>query len=513
MSINNWLLIDFKKVLEEAGNSLLTASAYDTAWVARVPSASNPGVSAFPEALRWLNLNQRTDGSWGEGGIPERIISTLSATIALKEFSNNDKDMQRVERGRRFVWQSLVALPEDSNSLPIGFELLLGTLLAEAEMVGLSLPPYLAARYASCREEKLKLLRQVPISQLAATSAIFSMEFLGDDLAHQAEKIVKNGHVGLSPSATAAALRYITDPQIKAEMYNYLQKTAIVEPTGLCWPNFTNFDNFEISWVLYNLVLCDYFSEPELKPQIQDCLEKLLANNTENGFGFSGGFPIADSDTTSMAYLALLKGGYHNLNLNLDKYWKDTHLVTYPLERDASVSANAHGLKFFLLKGDYDSAEILLDYLDKVRGIRPYWLDKWHVSPYYTTSHVILAAVESRPSMCATAIEWLENTQHFNGGWGCQGHSVEETAYALQSLVIYSEAVGWSEQRRFAVESGLAYLEKAYKPFAVFETPLWICKNRYAPKLVVRSAVLSAMLMARKVVESYSSNSGEKLYA
>lgn len=513
MLITNRLLADFKKVLEETGNSHLTASAYDTAWVARVPAATNPAVSAFPDALRWLNLNQRTDGSWGEGGIPERIISTLSATIALKEFGSPNKDEQRVERGRRFVWQSLVALPEDSSSLPIGFELLLGTLLAEAELVGLSLPPYLAARYASCREEKLKLLRQVPISQLAATSALFSMEFLGDELAHQAEKIVKNGNVGLSPSATAAVLRYVTDPQIRQEMYNYLENTAIADLTGTCWPNFTNFDNFEISWVLYNLFLCDYIPEPKLQAQIQRCLEKLLDNNTEKGFGFSSSFPVADSDTTAMAYLALVMGGYQHLDLNLDRYWKDTHLVTYPLERDASVSANTHGLKFFLAKGDYASAEILLDFLDKVRGARPYWLDKWHVSPYYTTSHVILAAATARPLMCAATIEWLINTQQFNGGWGCQGVTEEETAYVLQALVAYSEVKGWNEERKLAVETGLQYLEKAYKPFAAFDTPLWICKNRYAPKLIVRSAVLSAMLMSQKAISSYSSSSGEKLYA
>jgi len=512
--MNNWLLLDFKKVLEEAGNSHLTPSAYDTAWVARVPSSSNPRLSAFPEALRWLTLNQRTDGSWGEGGIPERIISTLAATIALKEFAIHNKDGQQAERGRRFVWQSLLALPEDSNSLPIGFELLLGTLLSEAEKVGLCLPPYLAARYASCREEKLKLLRHVPISQLAATSALFSLEFLGDDLAHQAEKIVKNGNVGLSPSATAAALRYVTNPAIKEEMYNYLQKAAMIEKTGSCWPNFTDFDNFEISWVLYNLLLCDYFPEPKLKAQVERCLEKLLANNTENGLGFSGGFPVADSDTTSMAYLALLTGGYHHLNLNLDKYWKDNHLVTYPFERDASVSANTHGLKFYLAKGDYQSAKILLDYLDKIRGDRPYWLDKWHVSPYYTTSHVILAAACARPAICDDAIEWLVNTQHLNGGWGCQGVTAEETAYALQALVAYSEVQGGDLQIKLAIEAGLEYLEKVYKPFAVFDTPLWICKNRYAPKLIVRSAVLSAILMSQKLISSYSIvRSGEKLYA
>ncbi|MEX2430977.1 MAG: hypothetical protein WD645_03555, partial [Dehalococcoidia bacterium] len=43
----------------------IAATAYDTAWVASVPSAKDPRQPRFPLALLWLRSHQHADGSWG----------------------------------------------------------------------------------------------------------------------------------------------------------------------------------------------------------------------------------------------------------------------------------------------------------------------------------------------------------------------------------------------------------------------------------------------------------------
>lgn len=76
----------------------LSVSAYDTAWVAMVPSPNSSEVPCFPECVNWLLENQHPDGSWGLNHhhpllIKDALSSTLASILALKRWKIGDKQM------------------------------------------------------------------------------------------------------------------------------------------------------------------------------------------------------------------------------------------------------------------------------------------------------------------------------------------------------------------------------------------------------------------------------------
>jgi len=148
----------------------------------------------------------------------------------------------------------------------------------------------------------------------------------------------------------------------------------------------------------------------------------------------------------------------------------------------------------------------LVDYLMEQQIDQLYWLDKWHISPYYATAHVLLVLQELPPAQAARiqprleqAQEWLRQTQNADGSWGFYGAPTpEESAYALLAL-----ASGRSGQRTAPDEQQCAaaihYLNRATERALPGGNgqfpPLWIDKCLYTPTLVVQ-AVIEAARMA-----------------
>nr|XP_021842424.1 ent-kaur-16-ene synthase, chloroplastic-like [Spinacia oleracea] len=69
----------------------LSVSAYDTAWVAMVPSPATPNTPCFPgRSVDWILENQLCDGSWGlldyrdASLVKDSLSSTLACVLALK---------------------------------------------------------------------------------------------------------------------------------------------------------------------------------------------------------------------------------------------------------------------------------------------------------------------------------------------------------------------------------------------------------------------------------------------
>ena len=63
-----------------------TPSAYDTAWVARIPAVDGSEQPQFPQTLEWILQNQLKDGSWGEEFYflaYDRLLATLACIITL----------------------------------------------------------------------------------------------------------------------------------------------------------------------------------------------------------------------------------------------------------------------------------------------------------------------------------------------------------------------------------------------------------------------------------------------
>jgi hypothetical protein len=79
------LVEEARRLLASLRDGEMSATAYDTAWVARVPDPILPDRPLYPAAYDWVLRNQHPDGSWGSA-VPfphDRVISTLAALITL----------------------------------------------------------------------------------------------------------------------------------------------------------------------------------------------------------------------------------------------------------------------------------------------------------------------------------------------------------------------------------------------------------------------------------------------
>ena len=124
--------------IAELGSNIVTASAYDTAWVAAVPDTD--GTPRFPAALEWLRRHQHADGSWGSPWpyYHDRLMCTLRAVLTLHEWGQA-ADQERIAHGVDYLRTHTTALAADPWEL-VGFELIFPTLLVTAWQRGLDVP-------------------------------------------------------------------------------------------------------------------------------------------------------------------------------------------------------------------------------------------------------------------------------------------------------------------------------------------------------------------------------------
>ena len=145
-------------------------------------------------------------------------------------------------------------------------------------------------------------------------------------------------------------------------------------------------------------------------------------------------------------------------------------------------------------KGYEDAVEKTVRFLKRtMRG--DHWVDKWHISPYYTTGHAIAALIDVEEGCVERAIDWMLNTQHESGAWGYNGGTVEETAYALQALLTYHRHVERIDP--IPILRGMYALDALMLTDHLEE--LWVAKGLYCPINVVRSAALTVLYHKRSI--------------
>ena len=490
--------IAIQELLREIGEGKMSSLAYDTAWVARLvkidPTLSN-------RALDWICINQLPDGSWGTERpfyYHDRVISTLAAIIAL----NNGKrghDRYQIERGKvaleRIMSGATSGLQNDPNGATVGFEMIAPMLTTEAEKLGIisNQSTRILGRLAAARQKKLAFLQGRRINRYL--TAAFSAEMTGLDGLEKLDvpKLKEaNGSVGHSPSATSFYLLSI-DAHDKDSLA-YLNRIANSDG-GI--PNLVPFDIFETAWTIWNLSLVNTWSA-EIKALIRPHLDYLSTCwKTGQGVGLSKAYDIPDGDDTACVYQLLANAGYNPDIESVLSFEEADHFRTYHLEADSSNSVASHVLGALRLAGrqlDDPSLQKSLAYLKKT-AVQSYWLDKWHLSPYYTTSHVIIACSGFADELVKPSVEWLLATQYEDGSWGQYFSTAEETAYSLQALCVWMRSnrnACVPFERIHRAENWLA--EHTEPPYP----PLWIGKGLYCPELVVRSAILSALRMVRE---------------
>jgi halimadienyl-diphosphate synthase len=125
------------ELLQKIGpGTQISASAYDTAWVARLKDIDK---DLSEQALGWLRKNQLPDGSWGAQTplyYHDRVVCTLSVILALAQVGEA-QDQDRISRGTGFLDTAFNTLSNDPAGETIAFELIVPALLAETEQLGI----------------------------------------------------------------------------------------------------------------------------------------------------------------------------------------------------------------------------------------------------------------------------------------------------------------------------------------------------------------------------------------
>jgi halimadienyl-diphosphate synthase len=484
-----------QQILQEIGPGKMSSVAYDTAWVARLGEIDS---ELSNQALNWLCENQLPDGSWGAKSpfyYHDRVISTLAAMVALTHRGRRSSDHAKIEKGllalERITDGATHGLQADPNGATVGFEMIVPTLVVEAEKLGIlkQQSNRILGRLQQLRTKKLEMIKGHKINKYITPS--FSIEMVGaegKELLELDKLQEQNGSIANSPSATAFYCSYVK-PGDQAAL-SYL-RNCVLDDGGA--PDFSPIDIFEVAWTLWNLKLIPNLEETTMalfKPHLD-----FLYNswNLGLGIGTASNGTIKDGDDTGLAFEVLSFFGY---KMDIDailKYEEDSHFRCFSLEANPSLSANIHVLGALRQAGfekSHKSVRKVLEFLKLARQAEGYWFDKWHTSPYYTTSHAIMSVQTYDDDLCREAIAWILKTQNPDGSWGSYDFATaEETAYAIQALTSWQKYTGHPLQKQ--IEHGIGWLKQnSDLPYP----SLWIGKGLYMPNMVVRSAIASALL-------------------
>ncbi|MBN1890872.1 MAG: hypothetical protein JW850_22950 [Thermoflexales bacterium] len=475
---------DICQLLKDIGQGTMMSTAYDTAWVARL------GGEMGEQALDWLREHQLADGGWGTRHITyhhDRVICTLAAMTALAQRGHATNDHIRWQRALAMLEAAITGLHSDPAAT-VGFEMIVPTLLAEAQALGITLRGNsILHRLVSSRTAKLSTLPGQLINRFVTMA--HSAEMAGSDglqLLDVQNLQEVNGSIAYSPSATAFFVLNVQAGNQAATKY----LAGIIDNNGGV-PNVAPFDMFERGWTLWNLAIIAHLDDDVLamcQPHL-DFMEK--AWRPMKGIGFAAGYTPTDGDDTGMVYETLARFGRAPDLAAVLSYEESDHYRCFALEANPSISANIHILGALQQAGlsiQHGPFRKIIEFLRRTQTARLFWFDKWHASPYYTTAHAIITLAGCDADTINDAAYWILETQNQEGSWGYYIPTAEETAYCLQALAIWKRHDG--QVPTDVLKRGAVWLADHIEPPY---PPLWIGKCLYCPVLVVRSAILSAL--------------------
>ncbi|MQY06061.1 Ent-copalyl diphosphate synthase [Actinomadura sp. RB68] len=473
-----------------------------------------PWLTGHDRRVAYLLRTQRPDGGWGAPEAGYALVPTLSATEALLSVLHADPGgapavVAAADAGLERLTGLLPGAGRSRLPDMPAIELIVPSLITLIGRHLLAPPPGLEHRRdlvlplpAGMDNAKLAMIRAMLASgAVVPQKLLHALEIVGDTargLPHVRPEAT--GTIGASPAATAAWLgdRPPADPSDPARWHLETVASWHDGPVPVGYP----LTVFERGWVLAWLARAGipFTTPPEL-------VLSLTAPLGPAGTSAAAGLP-ADADTTAGALYALaLLGAPHSPDA-LWEYETPTHFCTWAGEDGFSLTTNAHVLEAFgqylesvgrdRLKEEtarrYDATiRKVGDWLCEQQHQDGSWTDRWHASPYYATACCVFALDRFGGGAYTAAVQrarrWVLDTQHPDGSWGRWGGTAEETAYAVQILLLTSSSSG-DEPVRAALRAA-DLLSSALTGDAADEPPaLWHDKDLYHPTAIVRAAVL-----------------------
>jgi halimadienyl-diphosphate synthase len=497
-------------------------SVYESSWVALARDPTQPSRLAFPDTFAWILERQRPDGGWGPSG-PYSFLPTMTALLAVLSHPHGASAYQRViATGSSYLQATLAQHALAGISTPF-IELLAPMVAEKLHALDLELP---YADLESLRSRGIERRARLPAQALYHTHStlIHALEAFGPNVDYQRLRALraKEGGYGASPAATASVLLHAPDwDQPAADWLASLTRRVEGRRTG-GMPAAHPLDIFEVAWTIHFLMQGGY--PLTLRDRaIAAMAAWLRASMTPAGVSMARSRALPeDGDDTAMALAALNDLGIPTSLDPLCAFEADGHYVSYHGESSSSLSANAHALEALLsvtpARGQAGAGRIgtTITYLLERRAPEGFWIDKWHISPYYATLACVHAlARTSHPvaqhSLRAT-LAWIAQTQRLDGGWGHTSSSVEETAYALLITASTRRAFAPLASVSMPAKSPLArmvtrgrrYLQRHMDDLAHPDRlpPMWVDKDLYAPPRIIRAAVLAALRISAQASQS-----------
>ena len=414
---------------EEFGNGQGSVVAYETAWVARLKSTTQPVCPLFPKALEWLRNNQLTDGSWGTEypySIFDRLISTLITIICLKQW-NFEEDRDRLEKGLSFMRKELFHL-EKLNSMrdkmTVGFEYILPKLISEAYDFGIDLRESEKITALLLKETEKKMNKiDYAIKMNVKGPWLYNLEGLNLHSIKEMKSLINPDTclINCSYSATAYAIYRGVICESSKECLGH---TIDANDGGI--PTSYQMKVFDLSWSIAYLIWAGVdVNHSAFGPHL-DFLEKLWIK--EKGMLSAVGSDVLTPDADDIAMTAYVLSADNRIKgidslKSLLSFYREDYFITWEAETNPSFSVNIHAM---IAMKNYQDEESLV----RIRSETYKWLkkcleekclkihDKWHSSHYYLISRALIAIEYIDFEMSKTIFEYLFNSQRKDGGWG-----------------------------------------------------------------------------------------------
>ncbi len=491
-------------VYDSLGGGGTNSVPYNTAWVARV--ANPEGEPEFPDSLDWLVASQRDDGSWGSVIFQEydRITNTLAAAIALKQW---DHDREAVTRAEAYIRGAVEGL-EGKLELR-GSDHLVAMLMEEARQVGLDIPYhksphrmmsywkrlYLSYAYASS-DHALSWLSEV-LGRTAAQRRMVRRTQMGD------------GSLSSDTATTAASLVFESNPRLDHSYYARLRFLREYSSPSGGMPHLGDCEPFEKAYNLYSLM----WVLPRPQTFFDEAMKLYRENWTPEGLPFSNHFNAPDLDNTAMFYRVLAEIGHEPDPHSLDNFWKGEYWIVYQNHDGPYIGPNLHTLEALAVSTHPDRDHLIdatLRYLKRIIIDGDHFMDEWHLSFAYPTSHAIRAFHLTEETLMERCLSFFLDSQKEDGSWGFIDNgnglgTLEETAFALQGLLYYNQQVERIDMT--PVHKGVEFVLERYP--CVSYPDMWVGKVLYSPVSIIEGVIDGALLMYRNAMRSDAHGTGE----